>query len=119
MFLHLSVILFRGVWQTPPQADTQPWADTHPRQTPPWADTPPGQTPPWADTPPGRHPQETATAAEGTHPTGMQSCLKKMRVNILNEILLFANFATRFCSGQGDFVEFCYHSDFVKKIIVR
>ena len=33
MFLHLSVILFRGVWQTPP-----------------WADIPPGQTPSWADT---------------------------------------------------------------------
>ena len=33
---------------------------------------------PQADTPPGRHPQadtpDTATAAEGTHPTGMHSC---------------------------------------------
>ena len=56
-------------------------------------DTPPGQTPPpdtplQADTPLGRHPtrqtpppqadtplpQQTATAADGTHPTGMHSC---------------------------------------------
>ena len=36
---------------------TQPWADTTPQ-----AHTPPGQTPP------------TATAADGTHPTGMLSC---------------------------------------------
>ena len=54
MFLHLSVILFRGeVWQTPPWADT-PRSDP-PRQTPPQADNP-GQTPslgrhPHADTP--------------------------------------------------------------------
>ena len=47
-------------------------------QIPPWADTP-GQIPP----PPGRHlprqtpapPQQTATAADGTHSTGMHSCL--------------------------------------------
>ena len=45
----------------------------------PWADTPS-----WADTPLGRHPlahapgqtppQQMATAADGTHPTGMHSC---------------------------------------------
>ena len=46
MFLHLSVILFTGgrVWQTPP-----------------------GQVPPPL-------PKETATAADGMHPTGMHSC---------------------------------------------
>ena len=41
------------------------------------ADTPWEQTPPRAD-PPGRGhlpPRETATAADGTHPTGMHSCL--------------------------------------------
>ena len=56
MFLQLSVILF------PPR-------QTPPRQTPSWADIP-GQTPP------GRHPppREMATAADGTHPTGMYSC---------------------------------------------
>ena len=32
---------------------------------------PPQYTPPGADTPP----QQTATAADGTHPTGMHSCL--------------------------------------------
>ena len=38
----------------------------------PWADTPPR-----ADTPLlGRHPpRQTATAADGTYPTGMHSCL--------------------------------------------
>ena len=77
---------------TPPRADTPPWAGTLPRQTPPladshpWVDTLPGQTPPL-----GRHPPaqcilgytppcpvhagiDMATAADGTHPTGMHSC---------------------------------------------
>ena len=57
---------------------TPHWTDT-PDQTPPslwvdnpslWADTPPsGQTPPRRQTP-----QQTATAADGTHPTGIHSC---------------------------------------------
>ena len=70
-----------------------------PRQTPPWADTPPVQTsplgrhshpprqtppsgrqPPWADTP---SPRETATAADGTHPTGMHLvCLSALSVHL-------------------------------------
>ena len=38
--------------------------------------TPPRQTPPRADIPLSRHPpQQTATAADGMHPTGMHSCL--------------------------------------------
>ena len=48
--------------------------------THPQADTP-GQTPPWADTSPGQtHPSpvhagiDTATAADGIHPTGMHFC---------------------------------------------
>ena len=59
--LHLSVILFtgEGVWETPP------WAD------PPNRHPPPEQTPPWQTTCP---PPEMATAADGTHPTGMHSC---------------------------------------------
>ena len=44
---------------------------------PPGRHPPPGQTPP-ADTPGrhplGRHPQQTATAPDGTRPTGMHSC---------------------------------------------
>ena len=49
MFLHVSVILFTGLGS--------------------------GRHPPQADTPPGRHPPlGTATAADGTHPTGMYSC---------------------------------------------
>ena len=59
--------------QKPPRADT-PWADPPPEQIPPWADTPwadtPRQTPPWADPPVW----QTATAADGTHSTGMHSC---------------------------------------------
>ena len=49
----------------PPYADT-PLADTGP--------SPPGQTPP---------PLETATAADGTHPTGMHSCYSKFVVLLL------------------------------------
>ena len=99
MFLHVSVILFTGGCgrQTPPWADTQ-LAGRHPslwlagtpsgrqtipqagRQFPRQADTPLWQadTPVWqADTPSGRQTplQQVATAVDGTHPTGMQSCL--------------------------------------------
>ena len=45
----------------PPRADTSPLAG---RQPPQQADTPP--------------PQQMATVADGTHPTGMQSCLNKI-----------------------------------------
>ena len=72
--------------QTPPGADTPhgadtprsrhpPTADTHPpgsKQPPPGADTTPEQTPP-EQTPP--HPRDTVTAADGTHHTGMHSCV--------------------------------------------
>ena len=82
MFSQVSVILFTGAMCIPectggdtPRADTPPPG----RHLPP--DTPSGQTPPWqtplppADTPwqtPTLSP--TATAADGTHPTGMHSC---------------------------------------------
>ena len=68
-----------------------PWADTlgrHPRADTPWADTP------WVDTPKqtcpsGKHPLPSAcwdtrpplraaTAADGTHPTGMYSCKRSV-----------------------------------------
>ena len=56
MFLHLSVILStEGVWQI------LPWANA------PLGRPPQRQTPPLGDIPPG-----TATAVDGTHPTGMQ-----------------------------------------------
>ena len=59
MFLHLSVShsVHRGR-SAPVHAGI-----------PPWADTPRADTPSRADTP-----QQTATAADGTHPTGMHSC---------------------------------------------
>ena len=40
-------------------------------QTPPGRRHPSRQTPLWTDTP---HPQQTAIAADGTHPTGVHSC---------------------------------------------
>ena len=66
MFSQASVILFTGgrgvsqhaLGQTPPLADNSPLADTTQADTRPL----------------GRHPQ-TASAAHGTHPTGMHSCL--------------------------------------------
>ena len=78
-----------------PARHTPPWTDTPghtpPRQThtplarhPPPGDTP-GQNPTQADTPVGRHPhptlplpppRQTATALDGTHPTGIHSCTK-------------------------------------------
>ena len=72
MFLHLSVIL-STVWvvagRHPPDRQKHP-----PGQTPP-ARHSPRQTLSWAHTPPGRHPHPmTATAVDGTHPTGMHSC---------------------------------------------
>ena len=60
----------------PPRADT-PQKQTPPRSRhPPRADTPQKQTPPEADTPPRADPppRDMATAADGTHPTGMHSC---------------------------------------------
>ena len=83
------------LWQTPPGqtplwADTPghkspwadtPWADTRTRQTSPTGQTPPlgrhppGRHPPWPDNPPpADNPLQTATAADGTHLTGMHSC---------------------------------------------
>ena len=60
---------------TPPLADIPlPLTDT-PWQTHPQADTPLGRYPTGRH-PPGRHPPERATAADGTLPTGMHSCLK-------------------------------------------
>ena len=102
MFLHLSVILSTGGWvsqhalgQTPTRAGTPLGKNLPPRQTPPWQ-TPPEQTPPMQTLPlrlcrqpPGQTlffpfrqipppteqtPPETATAADGKHPTGMHSC---------------------------------------------
>ena len=76
-FLRLSVILFKGGCLPPP------------RQKPPLGRYPPGQTPPSGRySPPGRHSPhadtltETATAADGTHPTGMYSCF----MMVFNEI---------------------------------
>ena len=68
MFLHLSVShsVHRGV-SASVHAGIPPLGSRHPpEQTPSSSRHPPG-----ADPPPGA---ETATAADGTHPTGMHSC---------------------------------------------
>ena len=46
-------------------------------------------TPPWADTP------ETATAADGTHPTGMPSCSCKKYTDLHQQIIVFRSIDTR------------------------
>ena len=65
----------------PPGPGTTPWTRYTPRAgTPPQARTPwirYTPLPPPQGTPPGRYPpRDTATAADGTHPTGMHSCSK-------------------------------------------
>ena len=92
MFLHLSVILSMGgvwisaCWDTPPLGK-------HPT---PLGRHPPGQMPhlgrpPWADTPSWQTlPQQMASAADSTHPTGMHSCyiqcLHKQFIPIVNQL---------------------------------
>ena len=68
MFLQVSVCPQGGClpqcmvgYHTPPRVDTPLGADKTPPPPPPAADTPPQQTPP--------PPQDTATAADGAHPT--------------------------------------------------
>ena len=69
----VSVSVHAGIH--PPGADTLPGADTPPEQTPPrGADTSPRSRHP----PP---PRDTATAADGTHPTGMHSCFNLQTCN--------------------------------------
>ena len=99
MFLHLSVILFTGgcasihagiphpPGSTPPGKHTPSPGITPPSpgSTPPqeahnpWEADPPGSTHiPWEAPPQGStHPssRETAAGADGTHPTGMHSCI--------------------------------------------
>ena len=67
MFLHLSVILVTGGRGC--LADT-PW-QTPLGQTPPGRHTTLGRHPPRADPPLTDTPQETATAADGMHATGI------------------------------------------------
>ena len=72
VFTHVCHSIHRGVAGRHSPGQTPP-----PRQTPPpWADTPQADTSSWADTPWAwaDPPQVTATAVDGTHPTGMHSC---------------------------------------------
>ena len=82
MFLHLSVTLFTGgvclsaCWDTAPSWEQAlPPGPATPRTRPP----PPSSHRPEQAPPPGtRHPPpgaEAATASDGTHPTGMHSCI--------------------------------------------
>ena len=72
-----------GSDRPPPPRQPPALGRQHPgRHTPSQTPPPPGRHPclradnPQADKPPGRHyaPRQTATAADGTHPTGMHSC---------------------------------------------
>ena len=108
----LSVILFTGVGGVPgqvaPPAGTPP-SRYAPQQVPPWAGTPPRQvhppdrytprqvhppagTPPRSRyIPPGRYtppptPRQTATVADGTHPTGKHSCFVLIFGDVLTAI---------------------------------
>ena len=71
-----SVPLHAGIHISPVQ--TPP--GRHPPGQTLFRQTPPGQTPPWADTPP-----ETATAADGTHPTAF---LFSVKISALTDALL-------------------------------
>ena len=80
--------------QTPLGADT-PQEQTLPqRSRPPGSRNPPGsrplreQTPPGTDTPLGADTPpswQTATAADGMHPTGMHSCLSYVQFSSISE----------------------------------
>ena len=67
-----DTLLPSACWDTPPRADSTPWADT---PCPVHAGI---HTPPWKDTPP--HPSQTATAVDAPHPTGMRSCFLTVTV---------------------------------------
>ena len=81
MFSYAPVILFTGGCGRCPQADTPPGQNPlggHPLGGHPLSRHPPVRHP-LGRQPLGRHPPGTATAANGTHPTGMHSCLAKMK----------------------------------------
>ena len=92
--------------ETPPQADTTP-----PRQTPP-SRHPSGRHTYWpdtsrADTP---SPQQMATVAYGTHPTGMHSCYEFVFGQIqegLISVIIFQIFSTNILNTN-----FCYRFSF-------
>ena len=80
-------VCLSACWDTPPPEQTSPWEQTPPPRSrhpleqtaPPRADTPPQeQTPP---------PGETATATDGTYPTGMHSCFINWIYSHLNYML--------------------------------
>ena len=67
MFSQACVILFTGGVSASVHAGIQ---------HPPLEQTPPGAAPPGADPPPAtNHAGRYSQRADGTHPTGMQSCL--------------------------------------------
>ena len=94
IFLHLSPILYIRVGLCPP--DRHPPGRHPPGRHPlPWADTLPRQTFPFGQTP---HP-ETATTADGTHPTGMHSFLPP--ANVVCEGYVFTHVCHSVHRGGG------------------
>ena len=93
--------------QTPLREQTPPLEQTPPRADTPRADTPPEQTPPGADT----RPEHMATAADGTHPNGMHSCLFFILIrleylsSVIDRFLCFAGF---FCIKTFTSQHWCF-----------
>ena len=93
-FLYLSVCpqggvsasVHAGIPPPPPGAGTPLGAGTPQSRHPRRAGTPQSR-PPGTRHPPSRHPpQQTATVADGTHPTGMHSCFLKFQSSFLREV---------------------------------
>ena len=88
-----------------------------PSKHPPGSRHPPqGQTPPWQQTPPTRT-QQTDTAADGTHPTGMHSCSSKMamiKLSLEEESKVKVKYATtlNFCLSKLSRHETFFFKDF-------
>ena len=95
MFSQASVILFTGgggVYAQHALGQTPPLPGRHPPGRHPLGRHCPGQTPPLGrHVPQGRHPpanipHPTATAAKGTHPTGMHSCISLKKVRLVDSV---------------------------------
>ena len=93
------------ILQTPPGVHRGVYPSMH------WGRDPSGQTPPGQTPPLGRHPSlpsacwvtppPTATAADGTHPTGMHSCFHEVSCSICVPILEILD-PTLNCTNRPD-----------------
>ena len=128
MFLHICVCPQGGVGIPGcAEADPPPGADSPQEQTPPRSRHPPRSRPPKsrhpseADPPRSKHPREetpplgkTATAGDGTHPTGMHSYSLLYTKVCIETTLVIDNYCSGFyfcstmyswCVSNSDFIE--------------